>query len=76
MALVLGLGLLASYAMRYPLLLASFDGLDHEASLAHLLNSHAVFPVNTLLPVSPYYPGLELATASTRWLTRSPLGGR
>ena len=72
-ALVLGLGLLASYAMRYPLLLASFDELDHTASLAHLLNSHAVFPANTLLPVSPYYPGLELATASTRWLTGLPL---
>ena len=31
------------------------------------------FPLNTTLPVSPYYPGLELATAATRWLTGLPL---
>ena len=31
------------------------------------------FPTNSVLPVSPYYPGLELATAATRWLTGLPL---
>ena len=32
-----------------------------------------MFPTNSLLVVSPYYPGLELATAATRWLTGLPL---
>jgi hypothetical protein len=72
-SVVLGLGLLASYVMRHPLLLDSFDELAHVGTLARLLDSHALFPTNTILPVSPYYPGLELATAATRWLTGLPL---
>ncbi len=73
MSIVLGLGLLASYAMHHPLLLDSFDELAHVGTLTRLLDSHAVFPTNSILPVSPYYPGLELATAATRWLTGLPL---
>ncbi len=72
-SLVLGLGLLASYVMHHPLLLDSFDELIHVGTLEHLLDSRAVFPTNSILPVSPYYPGLELATAATRWLTGLPL---
>ena len=72
-SLVLGLGLFASYVMHHPLLLDSFDELLHLGTLEHLLDSRAVFPTNTVLPVSPYYPGLELATAATRWLTGLPL---
>ena len=72
-SLVLGLGLFASYAMRHPLLLDSFDELAHAGTLARLLDSRALFPSNTILPVSPYYPGLELVTAATRWLTGLPL---
>ena len=72
-SLVLGLGLLASYVMRYPLILSSFDELQHRATLSHLLSSHALFPSNTYLPVSPYYSGLELATTATRFMTGLPL---
>ncbi len=72
-SIVLGLGLLASYVMHHPLLLDSFDELAHVGTLTRLLDSHAVFPTNSILPVSPYYPGLELATAATRWLTGLPL---
>jgi hypothetical protein len=72
-SLVLGLGLLASYVMRRPLLPTRFDELDHVATLSHLLSSHALFPVNTYLPVGPYYAGLELATSATRWLTGLPV---
>jgi hypothetical protein len=72
-SVVLGLGLFASYAMLHPLLLDSFDELAHLGTLTRLLNSHALFPRNSILPVSPYYPGLELATAATRWLTGLPL---
>jgi len=72
-SLVLGLGLLASYVMHHPLLLDGFDELLHVGTLEHLLDSRAVFPTNSILPVSPYYPGLELVTAATRWLTGLPL---
>ena len=72
-SLVLGLGLFASYAMLQPLLLDSFDELAHLGTLTRLLDGHALFPTNSVLPVSPYYPGLELATAATRWITGLPL---
>ena len=59
--------------MRHPLLLDSFDELAHAGTLARLLDSRTLFPSNTILPVSTYYPGLELATAATRWITGLPL---
>ncbi len=72
-SLTLGLGLLASYVMHQPLQLDSFDELIHVGTLVQLLDSHALFPSNSTLPVSPYYPGLELVTAAARWLTGLPL---
>jgi hypothetical protein len=72
-SLVLGLGLFASYAMLETPFLDSYDELIHWGTLIHLFDSHALFPANTELPVSPYYPGLELGTAATRWVTGLPL---
>jgi len=72
-SVILGLGLFASYVMLSPVLLDSFDELDHMGTLFRIFNSHALFPTNTVLPVSPYYPGLELATATTKWITGLPL---
>jgi hypothetical protein len=72
-SVILGLGLFASYVMLQPLLLDSFDELDHMGTLFRILDSHTLFPNNTVLPVSPYYPGLELATAATKWMTGLPL---
>ncbi len=59
--------------MHQPLQLDNFDELIHVGTLVQLLDSHTLFPKNAILPVSPYYPGLELATAATRWLTGLPL---
>jgi hypothetical protein len=72
-SVVLGLGLFASYVMLEVPFLDSYDELIHWGTLIHLLDSHALFPANTELPVSPYYPGLEMATAATRWITGLPL---
>jgi len=72
-ALALGLGLFASYVMHQPLQLDSYDELIHVGTLVQLLDSHTLFPTNSILPVSPYYPGLELVTAATRWFTGLPL---
>lgn len=72
-SLVLGVGLLASYIIRSPLILDGFDELAHGATLMRLLDGRSLAPTNTVLPISPYYPGLELVTIATKWLTGLPL---
>jgi hypothetical protein len=70
---VLGLGLLTSYVFRSPLIFDNFDELAHGATLTRLLDSRSLFQNNPILPVSPFYPGIELVTITTRWLTGLPL---
>ena len=72
-SVILGLGLLASYVFRSPLIFDNFDELAHGATLTRLLDSRALFQTNPILPVSPFYPGIELVTIATRWLTGLPL---
>jgi hypothetical protein len=72
-SVVLGLALQASYMLRSPLIFDNFDELAHGATLVRLLDSRTLFQDNPILPVSPYYPGIELVTIATRWLTGLPL---
>jgi predicted lipid-binding transport protein (Tim44 family) len=72
-SVILGLGLLASYLFRSPLIFDNFDELAHGATLVRLLDSRALFQSNPILPVSPFYPGIELVTITSRWLTGLPL---
>ena len=72
-SVILGLGLLASYVFRSPLIFDNFDELAHGATLTRLLDSGVLFQDNPILPVSPFYPGIELVTVATRWLTGLPL---
>lgn len=72
-AVALGLALQASYVFRSPLLFDNFDELAHGATLTRLLDSGTFFHNNPILPVSPYFPGLELVTIATRWMTGLPL---
>ena len=72
-SVILGLGLLAAYVFRSPLLFDNFDEMAHSATLTRLLDSRALFQPNPILAVSPFYPGIELVTATTRWLTGLPL---
>src|SRR5215469_6734378 len=72
-SVVLGLGLLAAYVFRSPLIFDNFDELAHGATLTRLLDSRALFQPNPILPVSPFYPGIELVTIAARWLTDLPL---
>jgi len=72
-SVVLGLGLLASYVFRSPLIFDNFDELAHSATLTRLVDTRALFQANPVLPVSPYYPGIQLVTAAARWLTGLPL---
>ena len=68
-SVILGLALLVSYLFRSPLLFDNFDEMAHSATLTRLLDRRALFQANPILPVSPYYPGIELTTAAARWLT-------
>lgn len=72
-SVILGLALLASYVFRSPLIFDNFDEMAHSATLTRLLDSRALFQPNVILPVSPYYPGIQLVTVTTRWLTGLPL---
>ena len=72
-SVVLGVGLQASYTLRSPLIFDNFDELAHSATLMRLLESRSLFPNNPILPVSPYFPGIELVTIATKWLTGLPL---
>lgn len=72
-SVVLGVGLLASYMFRSPLIFDNFDELAHSATLMGLLDSRSLFPNNPVLPVSPYFPGIELVTLAAKWLTGLPL---
>ena len=72
-SVILGLALLAAYVFRSPLIFDNFDELAHGATLTRLLDSRALFQPNPILPVSPYYPGIQLVTLTTRWLTGLPL---
>jgi hypothetical protein len=72
-SVILGLGLLASYVFRSPLIFDNFDEMAHSATLARLLDSGTLFQPNSILPVSPYFPGIELVTITARWLTGLPL---
>jgi hypothetical protein len=45
-----------------PTALSNFDEFLHWVTLADMLSSQKLFSSNSLLPVSPLYPGLELVT--------------
>jgi hypothetical protein len=72
-SVILGLALLASYVFRSPLIFDNFDELAHGATLTRLLDSRALFQDNPILPVGPFYPGIQLVTITTKWLTGLPL---
>ena len=55
--------------MSSPLVLAGYDEHQHAQSLMNLLNGSGLFSPNPTLPVSPFYPGLELFTAVAIRLT-------
>ncbi|WP_193605421.1 hypothetical protein [Nocardioides dongkuii] len=71
-SLVFTLLLHASWLLSNPVLAARFDESLHVTTLLGLTQD-GWFTGNTMLPVSPHYPGLELAAAGVHWLTGLPL---
>ena len=52
-----------------PTSFAHFDEYLHWVSLSSMLDTGRTFNENTLLPVSPYYPGLESSAAALKLLS-------
>ncbi len=72
-SLVLGIALVASYYIRSPSIFDWFDELIHGATLNSLLRGRSLDVHNSLLPISSYYPGLELLTVAVKWVTGLPV---
>lgn len=63
----------ASWLLSNPLMSTRFDENLHVSTLVTLIDRSSFFELNTMLPVSPHFPGLELASAGIHWLTGLPL---
>jgi hypothetical protein len=72
-SLALTLILYASWLLSNPLMSTRFDENLHVSTLVDLIDHAEFFQLNSMLPVSPHFPGLELATAGVHWLTGLPL---
>lgn len=72
-ALAFGLIMYASWFLTSPVMAIRFDESLHVTTLVDLVQNSQFFQPNTMLPVSPHYPGLEFATAGVHWLTGLPL---
>ena len=70
---IIGLYPALVYRMSSPLVLAGYDEHQHAQSLMNLLHGSGLFTPNPTLPVSPFYPGLELFTAVAVRLTGLPV---
>jgi hypothetical protein len=72
-SLVFTVVMYASWLLSNPLMSTRFDENLHVTTLVTLVDRSSFFEPNTMLPVSPHFPGLELATAGIHWLTGLPL---
>jgi hypothetical protein len=59
--------------MTSPLVADGYDEHLHERTLLDLLHGSGLFAPNPMLPISPYYPGLELFTGVAVRLTGLPV---
>jgi len=72
-ALAFGLIMYGSWFLTNPVMANRFDENLHVTTLVDMIENGSFFYPNTMLPVSPHYPGLEFATAGVHWLTGLPL---
>lgn len=72
-SLALTLVVYASWLLSNPVMSTRFDENLHVTTLVDLIEHAEFFQLNSMLPVSPHFPGLELATAGIHWLTGLPL---
>lgn len=63
LVVLLGMALYAVKVLHSPLGFTFFDEFLHWATLDDIVATGRLFTPNNVLPASPYYPGLEIATA-------------
>lgn len=73
LVLVLGSGLYLVKVLRSPVAFTSHDELLHWRTANDIVQSTHLYGRNSLLPVSPLYPGLENVTAALVSLGRLPI---
>jgi hypothetical protein len=64
LVMLLGLALFLVKLLHSPLGFAYFDEFQHWRTAMSILDTNALFGSNSLLPISPRYPGLENATVA------------
>lgn len=57
---LVGISFFLVQIMISPLYISPYDALLHWVTADNILRTQRLFSVNSLLPVSPYYPGLEM----------------
>jgi hypothetical protein len=67
--MLLGLAIYFVKIIRSPSYFSFYDELLHQRTIADILATNTLFTPNTLLPVSPLYPGLEILTDALVKLT-------
>ncbi|MDN4174798.1 hypothetical protein QWY28_17685 [Nocardioides sp. SOB77] len=72
-AVACSLLLYLSWFLTSPLLATRFDETLHVTTLVTLADGAGLFAQNSMLPVSPHYPGLELAAVAVHWVSGLPL---
>jgi hypothetical protein len=64
LVILLGLSLYVAKVLRDPFGFTFADELAHAPNANAILRTHELFSANSVLPVTPYYPGLESLTAA------------
>ena len=70
---LLALGLFLCKVVHDPLGFSGYDEYLHWRTAQDIMTTGTVFTPNTLLHVSPYYPGLELVTTAVANITSLPV---
>jgi hypothetical protein len=69
LAILAGEMLFLVSVLRSSIQTSPYDGYLHWRTASDILNTHRLFTPNNLLPVSPYYPGMEIVTTALVNLT-------
>ena len=69
LVLFLGIALYACKIVHDPLLAGGYDEYLHLRTAQDIMTSHGLFQPNSMLTVSPYYPGMELVSTAIAQMT-------
>jgi hypothetical protein len=73
LVIILGVGLYLVKVLQSPTAFIQFDELLHVRTAIDILDKDRLFSTNSLLPISPLYPGMEISTSAVANLTGLPL---